>query len=100
MAVDATAFPHRRSKLNMFAAVSWPLRKDATRHVRYVQEYWRKLEKYTDGFYSVEVADEPAPVVERNFQGNLARLQLVKNKYDPGNLLRLNANVGPTVGLG
>ncbi|MGB5104286.1 MAG: BBE domain-containing protein [Steroidobacteraceae bacterium] len=39
-------------------------------------------------------------MVERNFQGNLARLQLVKNKYDPGNLLRLNANVGPTVGLG
>ncbi len=97
VAVDATAFPHRRSIHNMFAAVSWPLANDATRHVRYVQDYWKTLEKHTDGFYSVEVADEPASVIERNFQGNLARLQLVKNKYDPQNLFRLNANVRPTV---
>src|SRR5512134_234951 len=39
VAVDATAFPHRRSTHNMFAAVSWPLSRDATRHVRYVREY-------------------------------------------------------------
>lgn len=97
VAVDATAFPHRRSTHNMFVAASWPLSSDGTPHVRYVQDYWTKLGQYTDGFYTVEVSDEPATVIERNYQGNLARLQRVKNKYDPQNLFRLNANVRPTV---
>jgi FAD/FMN-containing dehydrogenase len=96
VAIDATAFPHRRSTHNMFVAASWPLASDGAPHVRYVQDYWKNLERYTDGFYTVEVSDEPATVVERNYQGNLGRLQLVKNKYDPKNLFRLNANVRPT----
>jgi FAD/FMN-containing dehydrogenase len=96
VATDATAFPHRRSTHNMFATASWPLSRDGTRHVAYVQDYWKKLEKHTDGFYTVEVADQPAAEIERNFQGNLGRLRLVKNKYDPQNLFRLNANVRPT----
>ena len=95
-ATDATAFPHRKAQVNMFATTSWPLAEDGTRHARYVQDYWRTLEPYTNGFYTVEVADEPATVVERNYQGNLARLQQVKDKYDPTNLFRLNANVRPT----
>ena len=33
--------------------------------------------------------------VDANYQGNLARLQAVKSKYDPSNLFRLNANVTP-----
>ena len=83
----------------MFATTSWKLADDGARHVRYVQDYWRTLEPYTDGFYTVEVTDEPASVVERNYQGNLARLQQVKNTYDPTNLFRLNANVRPTAQL-
>ena len=97
IAADATAFPHRRSTNNMFAAVSWPLELDGTPHVRYVKEYWSKLEQFTDGYYTNEVADEPQRFVDENYQGNLARLQSVKNRYDPHNLFRLNANVKPTV---
>jgi hypothetical protein len=96
-AADATAFPQRRSMLNMFATAAWPLGQDATPHTRYVDDYWKTLGKYTDGFYSVEVAGEPATVVEQNFQGNLPRLRQVKAKYDPTNLFRLNANVRPKV---
>ena len=95
---DATAFPHRRAVLNMFATASWPLGRDETPHVRYVEEYWATLAPYTDGFYSVEYADEPITVVERNYQGNLGRLRQVKAKYDPANLFRQNANVRPVIG--
>lgn len=95
VATDATAFPHRHSILNMFATAAWPLGQDETPHVRYVEDYWKTLGHYTDGFYTVEVDDEPITVVEQNYQGNLARLRQVKAKYDPTNLFRLNANVRP-----
>jgi FAD/FMN-containing dehydrogenase len=42
-------------------------------------------------------ADQAAKTVNRNYQGNYERLVRVKNRYDPTNLFRLNANVRPTV---
>jgi hypothetical protein len=44
-----------------------------------------------------EVADQADKTVNKNYQGNFKRLLKVKNKYDPTNLFRLNANVKPTV---
>lgn len=95
VAVDATAFPHRHSKHNMFAIVSWKLDRDAAPHVRYVKDYWATLEPFTDGFYTVEVGNEAQSIVDANYQGNIGRLRTLKKKYDPGNLFRLNANVEP-----
>jgi hypothetical protein len=95
IASEATAFPHRRSSHNMFAAVSWPLAGDPTPHVAYIKKYWATLEPFTDGYYTNEVGEEAQRFVDANYQGNLARLQAVKRKYDPSNLFRLNANVTP-----
>ena len=97
VAADATAFPHRRASHNMFATVSWPLASDSTPHVAYVKDYWAKLERFTDGYYTNEVGgDQTQTLVDQNYQGNFARLQGLKKKYDPTNLFRLNANVKPT----
>ena len=95
VAPDATAFPHRHSKHNMFAVVSWNLDHDSAPHVRYVKDYLAKLEPYTDGYYTNEVGDEAQQIVDTNYQGNIGRLRVIKKKYDPGNLFRLNANVLP-----
>ena len=95
VAKDATAFPHRHSKHNMFAVVSWSLNDDAAPHIRYVKDYWDTLERFTDGYYTVEVGDEAQASVDDNYQGNIGRLRQIKKKYDPGNLFRLNANVIP-----
>jgi FAD/FMN-containing dehydrogenase len=92
---DETAFPHRRSRLNMFANVTWDAAGDAAPHVKYVKEYWAKLEPFTDGYYTNEVANEGQQVLDDNYQGNLGRLRRVKKQYDPTNLFRLNANVLP-----
>ncbi len=97
IAPDATAFPHRSSRLNMFALVTWPLGQDSAPHVGYVKDYWSRLQPFTDGYYTNEVAFEPQKQVDENYQGNIGRLVQVKNKYDPTNLFRLNANVKPTV---
>jgi FAD/FMN-containing dehydrogenase len=97
VAPDATAFPHRRSRLNMFAVVTWGLDNDGGPHVAYIKDYWSKLQRHTDGYYTNEVANEPQRQVDENYQGNIGRLTQLKNKYDPTNLFRLNANVKPTV---
>lgn len=95
VAAAATAFPHRRATHNMFATASWPLDQDAAPHVRYVERFWSVIGRHTDGYYTVETADESPETIERNYQGNLERLRQVKAKYDPTNLFRLNPNVRP-----
>lgn len=93
--VEATAFAHRKSQANMFAIVTWPLGQDQSPHVDYIRRYWKDVEAATDGYYTNEVADEPQAQVNKNYQGNFPRLLEVKQKYDPANLFRLNANIAP-----
>ncbi len=94
---DATAFAHRKSVANMFAVVEWPLDESRDSHVKYIREYWKDFEQFTDGWYTNEVGDQADKTVNKNYQGNFARLLKLKNHYDPTNLFRLNANVKPTV---
>ena len=56
----------------------------------------RKLETATDGYYTVDTADESREVRHANYQGNFPRLLELKKKYDPTNLFRLNANIRPS----
>ena len=95
VAKDATAFPHRHTTHNMLSAVSWKLENDAKPHMDYLRNYWKGLERFTNGYYTNETIDEAQGVIDENYQGNLGRMRQVKKKYDPMNLFRLNANVQP-----
>ena len=95
VAQDATAFPHRRSTHNMLSLVSWNLEDDAKPHMAYLRNFWAGLERFTNGYYTNETADEAQDVIDDNYQGNLGRMREIKKKYDPINLFRLNANVQP-----
>ena len=59
-----------------------------------VKADWAILEPYTHGFY-VNLNDEGDERTRANYGANYARLQVAKKKYDPTNLLRLNANILP-----
>ena len=98
VAADATAFAHRKSKANMLVVVGWPMQNDATPHVDYIRRYWGSVAWATDGYYTVDSADESRRVRHGNYQGNFKRLLDIKKKYDPTNLFRLNANVNPAAG--
>jgi len=96
VAEDATAFAHRYATHNMLPMVDWVAGTPRADHVEYLKQYWSDLEPFSHGFYTVEIDDQTEPVVSRNYQGNYTRLVAVKNRYDPENRFRLNANVAPT----
>ena len=96
VAADATAFPHRALHATVLLLVDWPAEVDPTRHIEWLKRYWATVEPHTDGFYTNDVVDESQQQVDENYLGNYPRLLALKNKYDPTNLFRLNANVVPT----
>ena len=96
VAPDATAFPHRYANYNMMATVGWKPDQSGDTHVDYIRRFWKSLQPYTHGFYTVEASDDNQGLWNKNYQGNFARLVEIKRRYDPDNIFRLNANISPT----
>ena len=90
---DATAFAHRYAEYNMIFTVGWKPNASAEDHVRSIKKSWKTIMPFTDGFYVNEADDDNAKLVNKNYQGNFARLLDIKKKYDPENIFRLNANI-------
>ncbi len=95
IAASDTAFVHRKSLANMFAIVTWPVEDAAAGHINYIRNSWRTLAPATDGYYTVDTANESREVRHANYQANFPRLLALKRQYDPTNLFRLNANINP-----
>ncbi len=94
---DATAFPHRYAEHNLVTGSFWKQGVDIEPHINWSRRYWKKVAPYTDGFYINDEFMETQQEVNLNFLGNYERLVEIKNKYDPTNLFRLNANIKPTI---
>ena len=97
VAGDATAFPHRDVMGNLLSGVGWRHGDDPSEHIRWIKSFWTRVEPFTHGFYTNDLeVDATAASVNATYRGNYDRLVQIKNKYDPANLFRLNANVQPT----
>lgn len=94
---DATAFVSRSASHNLLSFVGWPAEMDGTQHVEYIKRQWEVMRPYTDGFYVNDLSDETPEMIAATYGANWPRLVEIKNKYDPGNLFRLNANIPPSV---
>jgi hypothetical protein len=96
VAPDATAFAHRKVAVNFGIGYTSndPAQNEAG--IAAVREFYTALEPYMSGFYS-NLHQDTAQRISGNYGPNYPRLVELKNKYDPANLFRLNANVKPTV---
>jgi FAD/FMN-containing dehydrogenase len=95
---QATAFAQRGELANLLCIVGWPYPTDGSEHIAWIREFWPALEPFTRGFYTNDLGmDATAEAINANYRGNFNRLVAVKNRYDPKNLFRLNANVEPSV---
>jgi hypothetical protein len=62
----------------------------------WTKRYWDALHPHSaGGAYVNFMMDEGQERVQATYRGNYARLARVKQKYDPGNLFRVNQNVRP-----
>jgi len=94
----ATAFLHREANHSMVVMGFWDKAEDRDASMQWARSVWPAIEPMTSGFYVNEVAnDDPERRIRANYGANYDRLVKLKNKYDPKNLFRLNANVKPSV---
>jgi FAD/FMN-containing dehydrogenase len=93
---DATAFWHRDALHSVILQVSGDDAFGDAQNIEWVKASWPAIEASTTGFY---VNTNPTDVTDDRMRGayggNYDRLVALKNKYDPANLFRLNANVKP-----
>jgi hypothetical protein len=95
VAGDATAFPHRQILATMLLTSSWEATVDEVPHIAWLRQYWRSLEPHTRGFYTNDAIEESQRQIDDNYASNLPRLVALKNRFDPTNLFRMNANIVP-----
>ena len=69
---------------------------DGPRISAWCKDYWDDLHPHSaGGAYVNFMMDECSARVAASYRGNYARLQAVKRRYGPGNLFRVNQNIGP-----
>ena len=93
---DATAYAHRNAAFNfgiMYVGDD-PASNEAG--IAGVREFYKAMEPHMIGFYT-NLNEDSEQRTWGNYGQNYPRLVALKNRYDPTNLFRLNANISPTV---
>ena len=93
---QATAFPHRRIHSNYGIDGSWTDPAESAVRIAKIREIYASMEPYMEGFYA-NLNEDTLSKTQRNYGINYDRLVQIKNRFDPTNLFRLNANIQPTV---
>lgn len=97
IAPSQTAFHHRDAQYDNFAASVWTDPGETEIQKQWVREWWDKMSPFsTGGEYVNNLGEEGEDRVRAAYGDNYERLVTLKNKYDPTNFFRLNANVRPS----
>lgn len=90
-----TAFVHRDAIVNLGINTLWHDPDEDESHIEAVRNYHAAMEPYMKGFYT-NLHDDSEKKTWGNYGENYPRLVDIKERYDPTNLFRLNANIQPT----
>jgi FAD/FMN-containing dehydrogenase len=96
---DETAYSHRFMAFNVNINAVWTADDpDAEKHIRWTRDFWTALQPHAPGGVYVNfLGDEGVDRVRAAYgDAKYARLRLLKDRYDPTNVLRLNQNIPPT----
>ena len=91
-----TAFAHRQHPFNFLVLSSWAEASEAERNIAWTRECWDAMRPFmVPGAYVNYLEEEADPRARAAYGANHDRLVALKNRYDPGNLFRINHNVRP-----
>jgi FAD/FMN-containing dehydrogenase len=96
---EATAVGAREVGFEFNVTAAWPARDpNGDLHTSWVREGWEAMNPFSVGVYANFLSDEDAAGVEAAYGARLKRLTALKNRYDPTNFFRMNANIQPSDG--
>jgi FAD/FMN-containing dehydrogenase len=97
---NATAFGNRNAPWNIHLLGMWPDPADDEKNIAYVREFGTAMKPWTTGrTYLNFIGDEGGGRVEAAFgPEKFARLQRLKDEWDPTNVFCHNQNIPPTGG--
>jgi hypothetical protein len=99
VAADATAVGAREVGFELRLIAMWPPGDpEPERHTGWVREGWEALRPHSSGQYVNFLTDEGAAGVRAAYGDRLGRLVALKDRYDPANVFRHNANIVPSGG--
>lgn len=95
-----TAMGYRDSAYIFVLIAAWLDPRESEQHIGWSRDVHAALEPFASGgIYVNDLNDDGAEGVKTAYEpGTYRRLVEVKNRYDPGNLFRLNQNIKPTIG--
>lgn len=95
--IGATAYPHRDTKFLMNLHTRWEDPAQDEECVAWARDLYDAMTPHATGGVYVNFIPEEVGQERAAYRENYDRLVEIKNRYDPGNLFRLNQNVRPTV---
>jgi hypothetical protein len=95
-----TAVGERDIGFELNITAGWPPSDpDSERHIAWVRDGWETLRPFSAGVYANFLSDEGVSGLEAAYRGRLQRLTALKDRFDPENVFRLNANIPPSMWL-
>ncbi|HEY6457813.1 MAG TPA: FAD-binding oxidoreductase [Steroidobacteraceae bacterium] len=93
---DATAYWNRDGNFIVTLFALWLDPAHNEQNIRTARELWDGIEPFTKGYYVNLDTHNSDQRLRANYGENYPRLVALKDKYDPMNLFRLNANIRPS----
>jgi FAD/FMN-containing dehydrogenase len=95
---DQTAFGHRDFTFDFAILAGWDDAGETDEHVGWAREFWEAMRPFSsDAVYVNNLGAEGEDRVKAAYAPErYERLVALKEKYDPGNLFRLNQNISPS----
>jgi hypothetical protein len=94
---SSTAVGEREVGFEINIVAGWPPSDpNGQSHIAWVREAWGTLLPNSVGVYANFLSDEGAEGIDAAYGGRLQRLTALKDRYDPENVFRLNANIPPS----
>ena len=96
VAASGTAFPHRFDHYDYGATLETEDRADVEKGIQWSRACWEAMQPFVErSNYVNDLGEEGEERVRSAYGPSYERLVALKNKYDPTNFFRLNANIKP-----